>query len=240
MNKMSLQTTSTIKEVTMVNKCVIDDINNVFEESLGNVVVLSVQCDVNTMLGQAGVVPGEECAPSIDLDAVGRFEHVLKTQWSEFGSPKKLYQQVRSFLGDFFDHDKELNATVAQNMSANPRAVVFMDDQKIRHLLKDLGTPTGSLGERTFVSLENPSPINRGCFATCLLSVRQVADCLRSFAQLNQSGSFSRVTQDSNGQSVFQLWPGDSIIGECMVFDSDAVSTDKQYSQVIKVQILQT
>ena len=53
-----------------------------------------------------------------------------------------------------------------------------------------------------------------------------------------------QLVTDAEGQStdyyLYKLHEGDSIIGECRVFDSDAVSTDKQYSQTIKVQVVQS
>ncbi|MDA9932941.1 hypothetical protein N9C24_04900 [Gammaproteobacteria bacterium] len=277
--------TSSIDEFVHIGR---DQFMQVFEEALGDVVVLQVECNINGMLQDAEVyAPHNESISTtgtpiedVDLAAVGKFEWHLKNQngvdkkaqWSELSGTstanqggKKLYQQVRSFLGDFFDHDKELNAIVAQTSSSDPRALVLLDDDKIKAELANLKNTettdgqgydtTGEPGTENVQTTYFPSndvtkplqPRDRKCFATNLLSVRQIAQVLEAFAAMGVGNSNSRVVREVEGNQpnytgnfLYRLHEGDSIIGECKVFDSDAVSTDKQYSQVIKVQIVQS
>ena len=294
--------TSSIDEFVHIGR---EQLMQVFEEALGDIVVLQVECNINAMLETAGVrAPHNESISTtatddkIDLAALGRFEWLLKSQdggtnmtdkWALLkgttgtqGNPQKqLYQQVRSFLGDFFDHDKELNAIVAQTSTSEPRALVLLDDDKIKSELANLKNNANADGTAmpgegvltTYDSESDKQPRDRKCFATNLLSVRQMAQVLEAFAAMGIDTSNSRIiretakdgsnylyydpvndpqgnitstTQDTgyepkaSGAYLYKLHNGDSIIGECKVYDSDAVSTSKQYSQVIKVQIVQS
>ena len=260
--------TSSIDEFVHVGR---EPFMQVVEEPLGGVVVLQVECDVNGMLYSSGVRPphNENIAglteddpnysDEVELAKVGLFERLLKTgsgdanaSWAVMtggasGNQKTLYAQLRSFLGDFFDHDKEMNAIVAQTDSATPSALVMLDDEKIKTELTDL---KAAVGEHTFTDttdadgkFTNPEPKDRKCLASNLLSVRQVAQVLEAFAAMGVGNSNSRVIRTSTeagNEYKYQLHEGDSIIGETRIYDADAVDATKQYSQAIKVQIVQS
>ena len=257
--------TSTFDEFVHMGR---EQVMEVFEEALGDVVVLHVECNINGLLEAAEVFPPHNeslgigssdptYSSKVDFAKVGGFERGLKrgddgegkeekvqedASWAVMtgtgNGNKALYQQVRSFLGDFFDHDKELNAVVAQTTTANPRALVLLDDQKIKDQLRDLRDADGA----TFT--DDGTPKARDCLATNLLSVRQVAQVLEAFADMGVGKDSSRVVRagtEANGYTYkYRLHAGDSIIGETRIFDSDAVSADKQYAQTIKVQITQS
>lgn len=229
------------------------------EEPLGDHVVFAAVCNINQRLDQANVraphnasfeatLPADAPAVSdrIDPSALSTFEHLLKSSvvqegsepWTEFkGSPhgRSLYQRFRSFLGDFFDHDKELNAIVAQANRSDPRALVFLDDAKIKSELSDLGVEDG----------------DDGSVASKMLSTRQVEEILTIFAGMGVGSSNARVrrhifltsttpTATLNMYYEYKLHQGDSIIGTCIVSDADALAKSSQYVQVVKVQLIQS
>ena len=160
---------------------------------------------------------------------------------------------MRSFLGDFFDHDRELNHLVSRSLTIDPRALVLLDDTKIQTELTTLKKPN-FLDVPTFLNhmtpagkYINPEPRDRKCLATNLLSVRQIAQVLEAFAAMGVGNANSRVVRTLGGNDesnddvyTYKLHEGDSIIGETRIYDSDAVNTDQQYSQNVKVQIVQS
>lgn len=210
--------TSSIDESVHVGR---EALVEVVEEPLGGVVVLQVECDINTLLHESGVLPPHnesiagltdddpDFSDEVELARVAVFERQLKTgsgssgtPWSELtggasGNHKTLVAQLRSFLGDFFDHDKEMNAIVAQTASAEPSALVLLDDTKIRDALASLGPDALTFDETVDASgkYTNPVPKDRRNLATNLLSVRQVAQVLEAFAAMGVGSANSRVVR---------------------------------------------
>jgi hypothetical protein len=264
--------TSTITEEVNVGR---DQFMSAYEDPLGAGWVFQVHLDVNSYLAAANVTPPENESIAgiamgdtrVSFDQVGAFEAALKANWATMTSVNTsqtgvsngvpLTEQVRLFLADFFDKNKELNAIVATNAAAaDASAIAYLDSTKITSQLTTFTQATGTssyepalyadgtlgttLGE--FIA-GSGKPKDTTSLCANLLSVRQVVQVLEAYAALGVGGSNSRVIR-VGGDYQYKLHAGDSIIGECTIVDSDAANVGSQYKTAstlpVKVQLVQT
>jgi hypothetical protein len=242
--------TSTITEEVNVGR---DQFMSAYEDPLGAGWVFQIHLDVNYYL--AGVSPPENESIAgiamgdtrVSFDQVGTFEAALKANWATMTSVNgvPLTEQVRLFLADFFDKNKELNAIVATNAAdADASAIAYLDSAKITSQLTSFTQATGTSSYEPVIYADGTLGTTLGEFVASsgkpkdttslcanLLSVRQVVQVLEAYAALGVGGSNSRVIR-----------VGDSIIGECTIVDSDAANVGSQYKTAlpVKVQLVQT
>jgi hypothetical protein len=264
--------TSTITEEVNIGR---DQFMSAYEDPLGAGWVFQVHLDVNAYLAGANVAPPANESiigiatvdTRVSFDQVGAFERTLKTDWATMTSVNTsltgvsngvtLTEQVRLFLADFFDKNKELNSIVATNAAAtDASAITYLDATKITSQLTTFTQAGGTnsyhdpvyadgmlgttLGE--FVA-GSGQPKDTASLCANLLSVRQVVQVLEAYAALGVGGANSRVIRVGPTYQ-YKLHAGDSIIGECTVIDSDAANVGSQYKTPsalpVKVQLVQT
>jgi len=240
-----------------------------------------VRAPHNDNLTGSGIQAGH-----MDLEKVGLFEYLLKAKlseqesedgverksWHEFttmgdttgettgGAGTTLTNQMRIFLANFFDKNRDLNKVYVADGDDNTGSLAHLDTAKIQTELsnlknKDSATtthPSDPEAVATYGDLNAQfAPVNRKCFATNLMSVRQIAQVLEAIAGMGvvpkdgESSSSARVVRakrsgtDDTVVYKYKLRPKDSIIGECTVYDSDALANTARHSKNIKVQLIQ-
>lgn len=211
--------------------------------------VIRLVLDINGLLDTAGVLPPlndnlDPTAAKLSYYHIAKFETSIKNfpdSYSDDGTDtgNTLVKQVRTFLSKFFDSSNSLNNIDPVGDVAEASTLVKLDDGKIKTELKPV-----DIEGYTYLPDEDATPRGDN-LGSRLLTTRQIAQVLDAYVALGVDGTNSRcrrveTSTDSTEYILkFGLREGDSIITACEVSDSDAADKNQQYTQILKVMLVQ-